>query len=714
MPDRFAIGSERLMLDGYFRTYRWMLDSSSWSSYSPDVVRPCVRRGHMEYAVWPDGSYKGMGFTGKIWPCPEHSARGLAYQGPENVLEAHLLSLGVAVRLRRDICFNHLASGCGQVQDASCLSKPVRHKRGFWMNDWAASQIKGERFLPYTRKQFGTRGSEKLETGLLQYDGIFAARLAEFLMAEWGGESQVVELGGGRGALAVSVDGTCVVELVLGPHGLCADLTLRKGIEAQSLASCQPSADAGDNPRHAEAAVWQHPDLEMDPSFLTSWAMDKWNTDRTKAWCQWLGGLESADWALALNVVTDLPRFLVPRLVAALQRHGRAGVVVSWSGHARSPRVRDLLRGLAAAGFVVDMAASKALQHFGGLLCCPWHRSTTVLRRVREAIVSPTVCQATAVRPLEDSRPCIFGQNFGCIPGGLWVHFGCGGAFLPSKGWAYGPATPCQSTAGQYAECAWLPPASPQPKRPRAPLRQALRASVELPGYLFDAMDPLTTDSGVVWAGDRAVMAAVLRAFKLSALGVLARGAVNGYTDDNNNNNNNNNNKKSKNNNNNTTNNNKNNNGQRQLRLELGLWGNDWPRLRLLLQPLASRLCQILVSGDAEVKQDRELQLFALLLSVLRAVGENANVGSRTPDRQSDALAKSAGSLPASLHLDQPSSLSILRAWDKAAQQVLPLTARPVWFEPGAEAGSGWHARFHSGQPLARYLYRFSYQAFVP
>lgn len=60
----------------------------------------CQRRGHM----WlQDGELRS---TGKIWPCPEHSARGLAYPGPENVLEARLMRASVRFRLRGDICFN--------------------------------------------------------------------------------------------------------------------------------------------------------------------------------------------------------------------------------------------------------------------------------------------------------------------------------------------------------------------------------------------------------------------------------------------------------------------------------------------------------------------------------------------------------------------------------------------------------------------------------
>ena len=54
-----------------------MLKRESWRHYDPQRVQACQRRGHL----WiHQGDVKSMG---KIWPCPEHSARGLAYQGPE-------------------------------------------------------------------------------------------------------------------------------------------------------------------------------------------------------------------------------------------------------------------------------------------------------------------------------------------------------------------------------------------------------------------------------------------------------------------------------------------------------------------------------------------------------------------------------------------------------------------------------------------------------
>lgn len=200
--------------------------------------------------------------VGKIWPCPEHSARGFAYQGPENVLEARLFTYKASInfRLRQDICFNQFAKQLGRILDSACEQRPERHPHGYWMTD-----MKPELVENYISRQV-TAGSEKLETRLLPYDAHFTARLAEFLLEQWG-EAQrppkTLHLGAGRGAMAeqlsrwglpvTSVDGNCLV-LALS-SGLCLDILADSWQDA-----CEAAAERG--------------------------------------FCRWLDGYKGSDWVL--------------------------------------------------------------------------------------------------------------------------------------------------------------------------------------------------------------------------------------------------------------------------------------------------------------------------------------------------------------------------------------------------------------------------------
>ncbi|CAJ1400688.1 unnamed protein product [Effrenium voratum] len=466
MPDRFALGPQQLMLDVYFTTYTWMLARESWQHYDPFFRPACQRRGHL---LVVGGRVEALA---KTWPCPEHSARGLAYPGPENVLEARLLTYevpgghGVAFRLRRDICFSQGDNFCERV--------PIRHRHGYWMNG------RSENWTRFVSRQAAVPGSEKLETRLLGYDATFAARLAEFLFEQWAeAPPKVLVLGAGRGALAeqlgrwglpvAAVDGNCLVHFTSG-HGLCADLMEDLGLAWRR--SCEaPNA---------------------------------------KSFCSWLHG-PRVDWAVALNLVRDIPRFLMSRLAAAL-RHGR-GIILSWTPRrpceaAKMRRLRELLH---RAGYRPDRSASRQLRIFGGLLCCPWNEHALVLRRQRERFWG---C-GLQPKQLPHSAGCVFGQNYGCVEGGVWAHFGCRARF---------GAVAC-SSEWDYTECPWQGPAPLQRRfsRPQrsVPVARALQrsdlsqtnrveASVNssrftrlfgLPlSWLYDAMDPLTTTAGE-WSG---------------------------------------------------------------------------------------------------------------------------------------------------------------------------------------------------------------------
>eukprot|EP00930_Biecheleria_cincta_P022321 TRINITY_DN16303_c0_g3_i1.p1 TRINITY_DN16303_c0_g3~~TRINITY_DN16303_c0_g3_i1.p1 ORF type:complete len:1239 (-),score=176.68 TRINITY_DN16303_c0_g3_i1:71-3787(-) len=727
MPDRFAIGPQQLMLDVYFGTYRWMLNAASWKSYDPTILSACMRRGHLEVLeVKADGAFSTSALRrkGKLWPCPEHSARGLAYPGPENVLETRLLTFqgrGITVRLRQDICFNHLAADCGRIQDSNCEQKPIRHWRGHWQNDWAASRFKGDLFEINLRRAAAMRGSEKMETGLLHHDGIFAASLAEFLIAEWGGSGaghrepqplqrppKTVDLGAGRGALVeqlgrwglpvVGVDGSCLVELTLGSWGLCADLAHSLGV--MPVAACDG------------------PGSGMDPELYKKvfGGTDK-AEDHEKAWCRWLRGLESSDWALVFDIAQDLPRAMLPRLAKQIRRYGGRGVVLSWAPwRGQASNVEELLRLLQGMGYVRDWLASRRLQHFGGLLCCPEHRHTLVLRRPTMKLGQAELCQVTVLAELPGSRPCILRENFGCVPGGIWVHFGCSAHFLPHAGATVG-ATKCVSPYYEYSECAWLADATPmlrnsrkrhsQTRAPRFAARALFRSDLaglpQVPqanasqshffthlfgisiSYLYDYMDPLSSVAGSAWpaaASGRALTAAVLRALKMAVMSSLAVSSQDSY-------------------------------GIGGLRRELDDWPSFWHGVRLLLL-------------GVERQNQKDLSRVAMLLSALRVAAQqlpavgvaplNTHVGdgcaaaaSVLPSLRAPAGPMPKEFLPHALRLEDSRCLDFLQRYDELMQQVLPVGTRKVWFE---QSSTGvWHARFRSDSAWARYLYRFAYQA---
>eukprot|EP00434_Breviolum_minutum_P016559 symbB.v1.2.014599.t1/scaffold1071.1/size202461/12 len=493
-PDRFAIGPSDLMLEVYFTTYSWMLKRESWRHYDPAVVQACQRRGHL----WiHQGDVKSMG---KIWPCPEHSARGLAYQGPENVLEARLFSYKASItfRLRLDICFNQFAKQLGRILDSACEQRPRRHPHGYWK-----TSMKHDHVQNYVSRQVSA-GSEKLETRLLPYDALFTARLAELLLEEWG-EAQrppkTLHLGAGRGAIAerfvceqlsrwglpvASVDGNCLV-LALS-SGLCLDVV-----------------DSWMNACEGEAAG--------------------------RGFCRWLKTDKGSDWVLALNLIQDIPRHLITRLATRLASGNI--IVISWMPARRLDhlKMRHLLQHLRLAGYEMDRHRSRELQLFGGLLCCPWNQNTLVLRKRRTL----RNCRVRLLQELPNSRPCVLQQNYGCIAGGLWVHFGCRGRFETC-----GLPVSCESENDDYMECsastcdghdARVQP-SPQMvgrlQRSDFLLTQPEVVSVNssyftqlfgLPlSHLYEAMDPLTTVPGVWKDEGRVTTVLLLRAVKLAVL----------------------------------------------------------------------------------------------------------------------------------------------------------------------------------------------------
>ena len=290
-------------------------------------------------------------------------------------------------------------------------------------------------------------------------------------------------------------------------------------------------------------------------------------------WCRWNRGLASGDWALALDVVLEMPRWAVPRLVRHLRALGRRGVVVSWLGGERRAAARELLHGLRAAGFARDRAATAALQGFGGLLCCPSRRHALVLRRAPPA-APQRPCELRVLQELPGSLPCAAGQSFGCVEGGIWVHLGCAARFRIGRPPAASELE-CRSERNDYAECAAETaaaattgraaraagaPGAPRrlvAARPRFAARWVERSDLSLRappdatapadrlarhngtsavapsafwqlfalplGFLYDALDPLTSAEGEVWRGDgrsRLLTMAALHTFKLA----LARG----------------------------------------------------------------------------------------------------------------------------------------------------------------------------------------------
>eukprot|EP00439_Symbiodinium_sp_Y106_P024392 s287_g2.t6 len=543
MPDRFAMGPPRLM-DAYFTTYRWMLDKRSWQHYDPGVRTACARRGHLQLEPGESGEHRLRAF-GKLWPCPEHSARGLAYPGPENVLEARMLTFqasanpGVTFRLRSDICFSHLT----QIPDSSCKQLPERHPHGYWTHDWDTSPLTGSMFQAYLQRQAASPGSAKTETRLLPYDGIFAAGLADFFLAEWGakesrGQSRppkILILGAGRGALAeqlarwglptVAIDGNCMVEFTAEHRGLCADVVHPRGLGTWAEAACG---------------------AEVPPASRVDPELKALGSKETKVWCHWLQGVSKSDWALALNLLPEIPRHLLPRLARELSL-GREGVILTMpiGRPLQDAKRRDLVRALRHRGYVVDRDASRHVGALGGLLCCPWNANAIVLRKRRK---ETTDCSARVIQQLTGSLPCVLHQNYGCVHGGVWVHFGCRGYFTNG---GHG-STLCSSPLSEYAECPWQGVKTELPRqrklraarRPVALVARALfrsdmahagkvqsNASSRSSQYtrlfgealagLYEAMDPLSFGAGV-WPEslqERLFLVATLRALKLAAAG---------------------------------------------------------------------------------------------------------------------------------------------------------------------------------------------------
>ncbi|OLP84946.1 hypothetical protein AK812_SmicGene34122 [Symbiodinium microadriaticum] len=475
--------------------------------------------------------------------------------GPENVLEARMLTFqasgnrGVTVRLRSDICFSHLT----QIPDSSCKQLPERHPHGYWTHDWDTSALKGSMFQAYLQRQAASPGSAKTETRLFLYDGIFAAGLADFFLAEWGAKEsrghsrppKILILGAGRGALAeqlarwglpaVAIDGNCMVEFTAEHRGLCADVVHPRGLGAWAEAACL-GAEVPLTPR-------------VDPELKAL------GSKETKVWCHWLQGVSKSDWALALNLLPEIPRHLLPRLARTLSL-GLEGVILTMpvGRPLQDAKRRDLVRALRHRGYAVDRDASRHLGALGGLLCCSWNADTIVLRRRRKE----TACSARVIQQLEGSLPCVLHQNYGCVHGGVWVHFGCRGYFTNG---GHG-STLCSSPLSEYAECPWQGAKTELPRkrklrsahRPAALVARALFRSdmahegkvanasgsshwytrlfgLPLSG-LYEAMDPLSFGTGV-WPDsvqERLFLVAALRALKLATGSFVGHGLARAST----------------------------------------------------------------------------------------------------------------------------------------------------------------------------------------
>ncbi|CAE6932210.1 unnamed protein product [Symbiodinium sp. CCMP2456] len=674
MPDRFAMGPPRLM-DAYFTTYRWMLDKRSWQHYDPVVRTACARRGHLQVEPAESGELgeHRLRAFGKLWPCPEHSARGLAYPGPENVLEARMLTFqasanrGVTVRLRSDICFSHLT----QIPDSSCKQLPDRHPHGYWTHDWDTSPLKGSMFQAYLQRQAASPGSAKTETRLFLYDGIFAAGLADFFLAEWGakesrGQSRppkILILGAGRGALAeqlarwglpaVAIDGNCMVEFTAEHRGLCADVVHPRGLGAWAEAACLG----------AESLVPPAPRVDPELKVLGS--------KETKVWCHWLQGVSKSDWALALNLLPEIPRHLLPRLARTLSL-GLEGVILTMpiGRPLQDAKRRDLVRALRHRGYEVDRDASRHLGALGGLLCCPWNANAIVLRRRRKE----TACSARVIQQLKGSLPCVLHQNYGCVHSGVWVHFGCRGYFTNG---GHG-STLCSSPLSEYAECPWQGAKTELPRkqrlrsahRPAALVARALfrsdmahadkvaNASVSshwytrlfgLPlGGLYEAMDPLSFGAGV-WPDsvqERLFLVAALRALKLATGPFVGHGLVRAST-------------------------------------RIGR------SHRALTKALSMLEIKAKLSGPAE------RQCASLMLECLRVIADLNHAGLHSMSQQGHVDAQTQWTIPKLI-------LTLEKLMEAAPGKKL------AWFE---RLGGTWHLRVDSEDPWGRYVYKFAYQA---
>jgi len=395
-------------------------------------------------------------------------------------------------------------------------------------------------------REIATPGSALLETRLLTYDGTFTGQLGAFLYEEWwrlGRPPKVVDLGFGRGILVEQLDRVYIPIIGIDGNAFVEDAVPNKGAQG-NLAGTTPIGRPQDC--HGLGA--------------------------TKAWCQWVAGLQKTDWALALNVVEDIPRTKLHRFAEHIVRHGKEGVILSWSKTTRPTSLLAIRRLLRDRRYRPDRSLSWRLQAYSNLLLSSTdHRSRYILALRRKspenrvARVSPTsssFCNLSLEEAVPESSQCEVGTTFGCLPhnSGIWVHRGCGGVFKwttttttegeDGNGNSTILAVPCISELFEYRECSEATPGT-RPFSEEAheilklmlaetsrcskwvssqrahlgPAQKALYTPGREPGIdvgvLMDLMDPLTTTFGAVWTGQQkqdVLTAALLAAFKMRKL----------------------------------------------------------------------------------------------------------------------------------------------------------------------------------------------------
>lgn len=442
-----------------------------------------------------------------------------------------------------------------------------------------------------------------------------------------------------------------MVEFTAEHRGLCADVVHPRGLGAWAEAACL-GAEVPLTPR-------------VDPELKAL------GSKETKVWCHWLQGVSKSDWALALNLLPEIPRHLLPRLARTLSL-GLEGVILTMpvGRPLQDAKRRDLVRALRHRGYAVDRDASRHLGALGGLLCCSWNADTIVLRRRRKE----TACSARVIQQLEGSLPCVLHQNYGCVHGGVWVHFGCRGYFTNG---GHG-STLCSSPLSEYAECPWQGAKTELPRkrklrsahRPAALVARALFRSdmahegkvanasgsshwytrlfgLPLSG-LYEAMDPLSFGTGV-WPDsvqERLFLVAALRALKLATGSFVGHGLARAST-------------------------------------------------RIARSHRALKSAVSMLEIKAKFSGPAERQCASLMLECLRVIADLNHAGLQSMSQQGHVDAQTQWTIPKLI-------LTLEKLMEAAPGKKL------AWFE---RLSGTWHLRVDSEDPWGRYVYKFAYQA---